>query len=298
LERTIPKMITLRQKLTPELPRVVGDGAQLSQVLMNLAANARDAMPEGGTMSFATSRIAVKAEDEDRDPRLPPGDFALLTVADTGKGMDPRTLQHIFEPFFTTKEVGKGTGLGLAMTYGVVKSCEGHIFCQSSPGSGTVFSIYLPVFGGEAGVTLPEATPASSGEAEPFAQKGETILLVDDEEWIREAGSVGLSKLGYRIVTAKSGEEALEWLERDRENIHAVILDLGMPGMGGRKCLHLIHQRWPDLKIVVASGYGMDFQAKGVLENGAVDFIPKPYRIRELAQRIRRLSDPPEYEAE
>ena len=204
----------------------------MEQVLLNLASNAQDAMPGGGVLAIKTENLALDEGSASSRLDAPPGEYVRITVSDTGEGMPPDVQEHIFEPFFTSKEVGKGTGLGLASVYGIVQGHEGRITCRSRAGAGTTFEIYLPML--EAAQEPPEAPRADPGQA---GGGTETILLVDDEEALRSIGSRTLQSKGYRVLTASSGEAALEIYRANTRGVDLVIMDLGMPGMGGRQAL-------------------------------------------------------------
>ncbi len=283
MERTIPKMIEIQTRLADGLKPVRGSPVQLAQVLMNLGTNAADAMPDGGRLVIETENVQLDEEYCRARPGLQPGEYVLLTVSDTGCGMDKETLQRIFDPFFTTKEVGKGTGLGLFTVYGIVKNHGGHITCSSEPGQGTTFKLHLPA----------AAQTDDSDQAAPFEPSTETlegdesILLVDDEPALLEAAKQYLEKYGYTVITAASGEEALAVYERKGGDIDLVVLDLVMPGMGGQKCLERLLAFDPRAKIVVASGYSADGQAKTALDRGAAGFIAKPYRLKKMLEIVR-----------
>jgi two-component system cell cycle sensor histidine kinase/response regulator CckA len=288
LERTLPKMIEVEFNLDPDLRTINADSAQLKQVLMNLAVNAKDAMPEGGKLVVETQNITLDQEFCKRYAEVKPGDYVLLSMADTGHGMEKETLEHIFDPFYTTKEVGKGTGLGLAIVYGIVKNHEGYVMCHSRPGSGASFTIYLPA--SEAATEHEEVV--ESLEAKPLAVGGdETILLVDDEEFIRELGVDVLGQAGYTVLTARNGEQALEVYRREQAQIDLIILDLIMPGMGGSKCLEELLKIGSKTRVLIASGYSPDASTKGALETGAAGFINKPYDTKQLLELVRKILD-------
>jgi two-component system cell cycle sensor histidine kinase/response regulator CckA len=287
-ERTLPKMIEVEFNLAHDLRTINADSAQLKQVLMNLAVNAKDAMPDGGKIVIETQNITLDQEFSKRYAEVKPGDYVLLSMADTGHGMEKETLEHIFDPFYTTKEVGKGTGLGLAIVYGIVKNHEGYVMCFSRPGSGTSFRIYLPVSEvardhEEVGESLESKSPAMGGD--------ETILLVDDEEFIRELGVEVLGQAGYTVLTASNGEQALEVYRKEQAHIDLIILDLIMPGMGGSKCLAELRKIGPQARILIASGYSPDASTKGALETGAAGFINKPYDNKQLLDLVRKVLD-------
>lgn len=290
LGRTLPKMIELRTTLGSSLPLIKADATQIEQVLLNLASNAADAMPEGGTLAIETSQVELDREYCRRHLEITPGQYILLEVSDTGTGMDEQTLQLIFDPFFTTKEIGKGTGLGLSTAFGTVKEHGGHIHCFSELGKGTTFKIYLPVLG------MPEPVPVSDSQPLPDAAEEpeggeETILLVDDEQALRKLGRSILTDAGYSVLTAKDGEEALDVYNQNMDSIDLVILDLSMPGMGGYKCLALLLAANPRAKVIVASGYSANTTAKDTIRAGAVGFLSKPFRSEELLERIRLALD-------
>ena len=284
LERTIPKMIDIELILSDDLDRIHADPTQMDQVLMNLAVNARDAMPEGGRLVIETANVVLDEESGETLLGAKPGAYALLSVSDTGQGMDKETLGHIFEPFYTTKEAGKGTGLGLAMVYGIVKQHGAYIACYSEPGQGTTFKIYFPAVE-QAGDS---ETRTNDG---PIRGGTETILLVEDEEDIRDLGAKLLNEIGYRVVTAVNGKEALEIYQRDRESISLVILDLIMPVMDGRRCLDEILRINPNARVVIASGYSESGPANGVMDSGAKGFVQKPYNMRKLLTTVREVLD-------
>jgi len=285
LERTLPKMIDINLHLGRGLAPVTADPMQIEQVLLNLGTNAADAMPDGGTLVIETENVTLGDDYLDTHVGACAGEYVLLSVSDTGAGMDKDIVDHIFEPFFTTKEFGKGTGLGLASVYGIVKSYEGYISCYSEVGQGTTFKIYLPA--GEPQV-MPEGKTA---EDDPPRGGDETILLVDDEESIRTFASAILERFGYRVLTGASGEEALEIIGRTGGKIALVILDLGMPGMGGHRCLQEIRKMDPPAKVLIASGYSLNAQVKKSLEMGAAGYIGKPYRVNVLLRKVREILD-------
>jgi PAS domain S-box-containing protein len=285
LERTLPKMIDINLHLGRGLAPVTADPMQVEQVLLNLGTNAADAMPDGGTLVIETENVTLGDDYLDTHVGACAGDYVLLSVSDTGAGMDKDIVDHIFEPFFTTKEFGKGTGLGLASVYGIVKSYEGYISCYSEVGQGTTFKIYLPA-------VEPQAMPEGKTAQDDLPRGGdETILLVDDEESIRTFASAILERFGYRVLTGASGEEALEIIGRTGGKIALVILDLGMPGMGGHRCLEEIRKIDPPAKVLIASGYSMNAQVKKSLEMGAAGYIGKPYRINVLLRKVREILD-------
>ena len=285
LSQTIPKNIKIDVHLSEVLESIQGDSSQIGQVLMNLGVNARDAMPDGGTLSIETANIQLGKENcitclEE----IKPGSYVLLTVSDTGQGMDKETLSHIFEPFFTTKEEGKGTGLGLATVYGIVKRHGGHISCYSEPGIGTSFKIYLPAIQTKKELETPtfeKAIPSGTG----------TILLVEDDESTRNLSATILNNFGYKVITAGDGKEALEIYQVEKDRIDLIMLDLIMPIMDGKRCLEEILRVNPNAKVVIASGYSEGGPANWATPVGAKGFVQKPYDMRELLTRIREVLD-------
>jgi CheY-like chemotaxis protein len=278
-------MIDINLHLERELTPVTADPVQIEQVLLNLGTNAADAMPDGGTLVIETENVTLTDDYLDSHVGARAGEYVLLSVSDTGEGMDKDIVEHIFEPFFTTKEFGKGTGMGLASVYGIVKSYGGYISCYSEVGQGTTFKLYLPA-------AERQAVPEEKNTEGDLPRGGtETILLVDDEEIIRTFASAVLRRFGYRVFPGTSGEEALEVLGRTEEKIALVILDLGMPGMGGHKCLQWIRKNSPLAKVLIASGYSMNGQVKKSLETGAAGYIGKPFQINKLLQKVREILD-------
>ena len=284
LERTLPKMIEIQLSLDGKLAAINADHTQIDQVLMNLAVNARDAMPDGGTLTFATANVTLDEEYAKAHLEATPGNYVLLTVTDTGAGMDKHTLEHIFEPFYTTKAVGEGTGLGLAMVHGIAKQHEGHIGCYSEPGHGSTFKIYFPALVGEEELKETSATVMPRGGSE-------TILLVDDEDLIRDLGIRILTKAGYTVIEASDGEAALGIYQRRRDEISLILLDLIMPKMGGSQCLEALLRLNPAIKVVIASGYVPDAVTKAKGASAAKGFVSKPYNIRQVLEVVRHVLD-------
>jgi PAS domain S-box-containing protein len=282
LEHTIPKMIFLQQELGGDLWTVNADSAQLEQVLMNLAVNAKHAMPDGGSLIFETRNTELGVQYCRLHPGLKPGNYVMLSVTDTGCGMDKKTQSHIFEPFFTTRAPDEGTGLGLAMVYGIVKKHDGHLLCYSEVGEGTSFKVYLPAFGKDIEVVQwePEVVQQTSGT--------ETVLLVDDEPSIRHLAKGLLTKAGYTVLLAANGQEALDLYAKEGNKIEFVILDLNMPVMGGIECLGALQERAPDLPVLLASGFALN-EETGKLISNKVGYIGKPYQEKEFLIKIREI---------
>jgi PAS domain S-box-containing protein len=285
LERTIPKMIEIELYLSESPAVVCADPIQVEQAIMNLAVNAKDAMPEGGKIVIETEKVKLDEQFCKTHLGARPGEYVLLSISDTGHGMDREILEHVFEPFYTTKDVGKGTGLGLAMVYGIVKNHEGYILCYSEISTGTTFKIYLPAM-------------EQSGERQKademkdlFKGGDETILLVDDEDYIRDLGVELLTDAGYNVLTATDGEEALKLYRKEQKKIDLIILDLVIPGMGGKKCYEEILKINPKAKILIVSGYSANGPGKAALEAGAKGFVGKPFDVSHLLETIREILD-------
>jgi len=258
------------------------DKAQMEQVLLNMFVNAWQAMPHGGELSIATA-----GEELDEAAGIPhdvlPGRFALITIADTGVGIDRDIMSRIFEPFFTTKDKSRGTGLGLASAYGIIRNHGGFIGVDSEVGRGTVFSVYLP---------WSEKTAVADEEVEVFSQQGsETILLVDDETMILEVGQAMLQQLGYQVLTAQGGQAAVAVMEHQAATVDLVILDLIMPGMDGGQTLAALRSLNRNVPVVLSSGYALDKQMEQVVEQGCSGFLQKPFSMSELSRLIRHILD-------
>lgn len=286
LEQLLPRTVSIETRLASDLNRVSMDNSHLGQFLMNLTTNACHAMPDGGKIVIKTENIFVDNMICFACGKRFSGDYVLLSLSDTGHGMDAETIQRIYEPFFSTKEVGSGTGLGLSVVQGLVKSHGGHIACESEVGRGSVFSIFIPPHHSD------EPIPVSEDLTQPAAAGGsETILLVDDEESIRDIVQSYFSNVGYRVHLAGSGEEALEIYRQHPGKIDLVILDLGMVGMGGHKCLEEILAINSQAKVIIASGYTTDDQGGRTLSAGAAAFVGKPFKMSELQETVRSLLD-------
>jgi signal transduction histidine kinase/ActR/RegA family two-component response regulator len=286
LSSTIPKMIAVELQLDPDLGMINADPVQMNQILVNLAVNARDAMLDTGKLVIGTKNVTLDEDYCRLHSGLRPGEHVMLWVSDTGHGVEEDVLDHMFEPFYTTKGVGKGTGLGLSTVYGIVKSHQGHIICESELGKGTTFRLYFPVLG-KAGQQLPH-------ESEEYSRVGlgtETILVVDDETGVRKFCRELLRRFGYEVLTAGNGEEALKVFVRERGRIDLVILDLIMAGMGGKRCLEEMLKIDPEVKIVVMTGYAVDDHVTQALERGAKGVLNKPFRAEEIGKMIRRILD-------
>ena len=284
LTRSIPKMIEIDLLLADDLWAIKAAPNQIDQILMNLAVNAADAMQNGGKLTIKTSNIVFDEEFCRSRPDTKTGRHVLIEVSDTGAGMNKEIASHIFEPFFTTKEPGKGTGLGLAVVYGIVEQHNGWIVCDSAPSVGTTFKIYFPA--------IEEVHEEEYFEEnEPPRGQGETILLVDDEPYLLELVSRQLVGANYRTITASNGKEALKLFEKHREQIKLVILDLLMPEMDGKRCLESLREMDPDVRALIATGHAKQGMAVDLKEAGAKGFIHKPFDSNQLLEEIRKIID-------
>jgi PAS domain S-box-containing protein len=285
LSKSIPKAINIESRLSDELLPVVADSNLIGQIIMNLVINARDAMGESGTINIYTNNLTANNSDYFSTISVPTGNYIRLIVTDTGCGMDKDILEHIFEPFFTTKEVGKGTGLGLSVVKQIVQSLNGYIFCDSIPNKGTTFEILLPA-------ADKEIEAASLAEQSVELKHGkEKLLIVDDESYVLETVKDTLSSYGYKILTADSIDEALKTYSAKKDKIKLVLLDLNMPGSGGKKSLLDILAINKKAKILMTSGYTTKAQIDDFINTGASGFIIKPYRTEELLVSIRNILD-------
>jgi len=283
LKRTIDPRISIETKLAADLGAVEADGSQMSQVLMNLCLNARDAMPEGGRITVETANVTLSELDVNGNLEARPGQFVHLRLSDNGPGIDSAIRARIFEPFFTTKPFGKGTGLGLAVVFGIVRHHQGWIECHSSPGEGTRFDVFLPRSAKDA---LPEQTKANSRPRTGH----ETILLVDDEPMIRELGRAILGRQGYRVILAEDGAIGVDTYQKQGEQIDLVILDLSMPNLSGKEALRQLRTIDPNVRVIFASGYSTDEFEPGELD-GVLGFISKPYSAQDLYTSVRNALD-------
>ncbi len=287
LERLLGEDVALCFHLEEGPAVIKADESQIEQVLMNLAVNARDAMPEGGELVFETRRVEVDREFLRSHAGLEEGAYVRLCVSDTGTGMPPEVMEHIFDPFFTTKEKDRGTGLGLATVYGIVQQHGGHVFVSSEPGRGTTFKLYFPALPGEdadaaaAGDTLPAPPPPTGSE---------TILVVDDEPQILRLVRDTLAPLGYRVVTAASGRSALARLERESLAVDLLLTDVIMQDMNGRQLADRVRQLQPAVRVLFMSGYADNLiTAKGVLREEGAYFLHKPIVPLSLARKVREV---------
>jgi CheY-like chemotaxis protein/two-component sensor histidine kinase len=290
LQRIIGEDIAVRVKADPDLSAVFADPAQIEQVVMNLGVNARDAMPEGGQLTIETSNVELDESYQRQYPYVQPGRYVEIRVSDNGTGMNEETKARIFEPFYTTKEIGKGTGLGLAMVYGIVKQHDGHINVYSELRHGTTFKIFLPVDD--------KAIEEESVAMELHLLGGtETILVAEDEEVLRNLARNVLEGLGYKVLLVENGEEAVKLYEEYGERIDLLLLDVVMPRIGGWEAYEQIRKLRGDVPLIFMTGYSSETvqsrfvkQNKSIEELGAV-VIQKPYNLDGLGRKVREVLD-------
>ncbi|HSH13363.1 MAG TPA: ATP-binding protein, partial [Desulfurivibrionaceae bacterium] len=285
LTRVIGEDVALKISLSGGVMPVRADGYQIDQILMNLASNARDSMPQGGTFTISTERVLLDADASAANGLAGPGRYALISVSDTGQGMDEQTRQRIFEPFFTTKEVGKGTGLGLPVVYGIVKQHEGAVNVYSETGQGTTFRIYLPI----------DETSLAS-EIEEVAEESpvggtETILLAEDDQSVREITLISLENFGYTVLTAVDGEEAVQKFKENPGRFQLLLFDLIMPRKSGKEAYDEIRLLQPDVKIIFASGYDPDMLRQKTFLEQNVPVLYKPVTMATLLKTVRDVLD-------
>jgi two-component system, cell cycle sensor histidine kinase and response regulator CckA len=285
LQATFPKTINFDLQLAPDLPVITADKSQLHQVLLNLCVNARDAMPAGGTLTLATS-VTPGPELTEMFSGVTAESYACIRVRDTGIGMTRQVKSHIFEPFFSTKERGKGTGLGLSVVYGVVNNHRGFVQVESEPGAGTSFIVYLPV------KHLAAEQLGGIRTGVPRQDIPQTILLVEDEEMLRELGVSILESEGFRVLAAKDGVEAVALFETHCDEIGLVVCDLGLPRLGGREAFLKMKESRPGVRAIVASGYLEPAIRSEMLKAGVIDTIQKPYDFNDLIAKIRSIIGP------
>jgi CheY-like chemotaxis protein len=281
LRRLLGESIEMRTGLSPGLGTVRADPVQLEQVIVNLVVNARDAMPHGGRLTVETANVELDEAYARTHAALEPGLYVMLTVTDTGSGMDAATQARLFEPFFTTKSSDKGTGLGLATVYGILKQSGGYIWVYSEPGKGTVFKIYLPL------LRLAAVALVVGGEPRATLRGTETVLVVEDQEQVRRVTRKVLEARGYRVLVATNGPQALELSEEYKGTIDILVTDVMMPGMSGRDVAVRLAKRRPKMRVLFVSGYADEsIVHHGVLEPG-VALLQKPFTADELARKVR-----------
>ncbi|MHB1969984.1 MAG: ATP-binding protein, partial [Acidimicrobiales bacterium] len=283
LERIIGEDIVVRLDLASELPAVVVDRAQLEQAILNLVTNARESMSAGGSLEVRTTLVHLDQDYADRHPEITPGPHVTLRVTDSGEGMDQATLARAFEPFYTTKP--SGTGLGLSTVYGIVRRCGGHVQVTSSRGSGTTVTVYLPAVSG----AIEERAPEPRASTSPRGR--ETLLVVEDVDEARDLVSAYLADLGYRVVVARDGLEALERMDGDDALIDALITDVVMPRMNGRELAARVLERHPETAVLFTSGFPRPENDEVTAPTIRSAFLEKPYGLAEMAHALRDLLD-------
>jgi PAS domain S-box-containing protein len=277
------KEIRVQMDLMPDIWTAEVDRGQIEQALLNLYVNAWQAMPRGGDLYLKTENVVLDAEFVNNKPyKVEAGEYIKITVTDTGIGIDKETQERIFEPFFTTKEMGRGTGLGLASVYGVIKNHGGYINVYSEIDQGTTFSIYLPASRKKIQTEIERAVPT-------VAMGTGTILLIDDEEMIIKVGVELLQELGYEVLSARSGQEAIELYQKNADKIDLVIMDMIMPGMGGGETFDRLKKINRNIKVLLSSGYSINGQASKILERGCDGFIQKPFNLIQLSDKIQQI---------
>ncbi len=287
LQRIVGENITLESRFAPDLPFVHADPGMMQQVLLNLAINSRDAMPDGGRLTISTAPVAIDESYVQRVPEASAGEFVCLTIEDTGSGISPPDLAHLFEPFFTTKDVGRGTGLGLATVYGIVRQHNGWIEVASTVGQGTVFRVYLP------GIARPTATVAPSAtDDSPICGGNETILVVEDEMSVSALVRIYLQRLGYTVLEADSGPAAYEIWQRQQASINLLLTDIMLPGgMTGLEVADKLRAENPKLRVIYTSGYSQAFAGQNFSTEEGRNFLRKPFDPRKLARMVRQCLD-------
>jgi CheY-like chemotaxis protein len=281
LRPLIGENIELITKPENNLGRTRADAGQIEQVIMNLVVNSKDAMPNGGKITIQTANVSLDDDWRREYSYIQPGPYVMLSVSDNGQGMDKETQSRIFEPFFTTKEKGKGTGLGLSTVYGIVKQSGGYVFAHSEVAKGTTFRIYLPRVEDAAEPMSPSHTAKTS------LRGSETVLLVEDEESVRQLVRETLAARGYNVLEADDGQKALEISASHAGTIHMLVTDVVMPGMSGRELAKLLVESRPQIKVLYLSGYTED----AIIHQGALDsgtaFLQKPFTLQMLSRKVR-----------
>ncbi|MFC1725842.1 ATP-binding protein, partial [candidate division KSB1 bacterium] len=277
-EKIFEKNIDLRFDFEENVNTIEADKNQLGQVITNLIINAKDAMPSGGELTLSTENAFLDKDYVYKYPEIIMGNYVKISVTDNGIGMVKEVKDRIFEPFFTTK--GKGTGLGLATVYGIIKNHKGHINCYSEPGEGTTFNIYLPVTDGEI---------IQKNDKQKILTGNEKILVIDDEENLRKLLFDQLEDLGYKVVLAADGVEAVDIYKNELNEIDLVLLDMIIPGMPSRKTFDSLKKLNPDVKVLLISGYSQNGKAKRILNEGAMGFLQKPFNLQQLSEKIHEM---------
>jgi PAS domain S-box-containing protein len=277
------KEILIACEFAPDLKGIIADRGQIEQVLLNMFVNAADAMPNGGRLLLKTDNVTHR-KIPSKGYAVQPGEYVRLRVVDSGLGIDPKIIDRIFDPFFTTKKMGRGTGLGLASAYGIVKGHNGYIEVESTPGAGTTFFVFLPAT---------EMRPdAAEDHPRQLLDGSGTVLLVDDEEAVLEVTAELIRRLGFTVLCARSGKQALEIFARERDRIDVVIVDMIMPEMSGGEVFDQLKRASPRVKVLLASGYSIQGQAREIMDRGCDGFLQKPFTVDDLSVRLRSIISP------
>ncbi len=286
LKRLLGEQIQVRFIPGAELKTILADPSQVEQVVLNLSVNAGDAMEHGGKLTIETANTRLDEFYCRTHTNVRPGEYAVITVSDTGTGMDQVTLERIFEPFYTTKEIGKGTGLGLSVVHGIIRQHGGTISVYSEKGKGTTFKVYFPAAKG-----IARKSPDRQGRATKISRGSETVLVVEDNEELREFMRTFLVENGYTVLTAREGEEGLAAFERQPSNISLIISDIVMPKMSGKALKEAVDKRFPGRKFLFISGYTDNDVHQGFILDEKVDFLQKPFTAIEFSERVRKILD-------
>jgi CheY-like chemotaxis protein len=278
LHRVIGEDIGVKTQLDPKLESVFADQGTMEQIIMNLAVNAKDAMPKGGQLTIKTRNVKLNKASCRLMPEASPGQFVCISLADTGIGMGKKVIQHIFDPFFSTKEPGKGTGLGLSVVYGIVKQHNGWIHVESTPGKGTVFEVYIPVVAHESC----DSDSFLDNSSDDMEGRGKRILLVEDEEKVREFTTSGLNRIGFKVYSAGSANEAMKVFERENGDFDVVLSDVVLPDKSGLELVEILLKQNPNLGILLSSGYTDHKSRWPVIKSRGYRFLEKPYTLNDL----------------
>jgi DNA-binding response OmpR family regulator len=283
LRRTVGEHIDLRTELNPDLWHIRAAPTQIDRIIVNLAVNARDAMPHGGILTLSTRNVVLSEQDLSFDPEATPGEYVMLSVSDTGTGMSEEVQAHLFEPFFTTKELGRGTGLGLATVYGIVKQNEGCLSVCSELGQGATFQIYLP----RSNASVTQLEPS-----EPAYERGrgsETILLVEDDATVRQLTCTILENQGYQVLMAEDASVAHQLAKEHQGPIDLLLTDVIMPGMSGPELAKQLVHHWPQLRVLFMSGYPDDEIQRHMLDHVRINLLQKPFQMTDLISKVQSL---------
>jgi CheY-like chemotaxis protein len=288
LTRLLGEDVTLQFQRRDPLPLIEADLGMMEQIVVNLSTNARDAMPKGGTLTISTDLVEVDAQSTHQNPEAHGGRFVSLAVSDTGCGMDETTRKHMFDPFFTTKDVGKGTGLGLATVYGIVKQHKGWIEVSSTLGTGSKITVFFPA------ATAPLSKPAMTPPGLALQRGHETVLLVEDEASLRDVARLCLKRQGYHVLEANNGVEALALWQEKAAQIDLLLTDMMMPGgISGSELADRLRAEKAELKVIISSGYNEEMARDGVSNSPGVTFLQKPYQLASLTEAVRKSLDMP-----